>query len=450
MSRYKILRSSNHLQVDYSSGELLDRSDVDMPVMSEDKLGGAKVGENLYVTGSKLNAVDTIYDDTQVRGDIHDLYEADQYLEDRIDNIDLLPGPEGPQGPKGDEGPQGEPGPQGPKGDKGNIGLTGDIGPRGPKGDKGDPGEEGPQGPKGDDGAEGPQGPQGPKGDDGAEGPQGPKGDKGDPGEEGPQGPPGETSGVVGPKGDPGPQGPKGDPGEEGPQGPKGDDGAEGPEGPQGPKGDKGDPGEEGPQGPPGEGSAEVKYLNLTSYDDTGIAIDIDKGIHPGGDTVGSTRVGFETTGDDSGTAVGFGAKAEGYESIAVGVNSEASGICSLAIGSGSKVTNTNGYSGYGVSVGIDSESSDDGIAIGSRTYAVGSSVALGVGAQATHIGSVALGQYSSTYDNDAVSVGTRHIQILNYYDDRVLLIRTFVRASQKTAEVYLNLTTGQLEVETF
>lgn len=71
---------------------------------------------------------------------------ADQALLNKINSIELLPGPQGPAGPVGPAGATGPTGPAGPKGD---------IGPVGPAGAKGDPGPEGPQGaqgPKGDPG----------------------------------------------------------------------------------------------------------------------------------------------------------------------------------------------------------------------------------------------------------------------------------------------------------
>lgn len=49
-------------------------------------------------------------------------------LQDQIDTIELIPGPQGPMGPQGPIGLQGPEGLQGPKGDKG------EIGPQGPQG----------------------------------------------------------------------------------------------------------------------------------------------------------------------------------------------------------------------------------------------------------------------------------------------------------------------------
>ena len=130
----------------------------------------------------------------------------------RIDTIQLTPGP------KGDKGDTGSTGATGPKGDPGEPGAKGDTGSPGATGPKGDTGETGP---KGDPGA------------------TGPKGDKGDAGSTGATGPKGDT-GTTGPKGDPGDAGTKGDTGSTGTTGPKGDPGSTGATGPKGDKGDAG------------------------------------------------------------------------------------------------------------------------------------------------------------------------------------------------------------------
>lgn len=152
---------------------------------------------------------------TRLGGAVEAGNEAHARLDQRIDNIELTPGPVGPTGATGEQGPQGVPGdvgpigPAGPKGDKGAAGDTGaqgPIGPQGPAGDKGD---------RGATGATGPAGPVGAKGDTGATGPQGAKGDQG-------------FVGATGSKGDTGPVGPQGA------TGAKGDTGATGPQGPAG------------------------------------------------------------------------------------------------------------------------------------------------------------------------------------------------------------------------
>ena len=88
-------------------------------------------------------------------------YATENYVDERIETIELTPGPAGPKGDTGEAGPAGKDGAQGPKGDKGDKGDTGKQGP------KGDTGATGPQGP------EGKQGPQGPAGQDGAPGADG-------------------------------------------------------------------------------------------------------------------------------------------------------------------------------------------------------------------------------------------------------------------------------------
>jgi len=78
---------------------------------------------------------------------IQALEAEDIILHQRIDTIQLTPGPAGPQGPagiNGTNGADGAPGAQGPQG------VPGIAGPQG---------EQGIQGPKGDDGATGPAGP---------------------------------------------------------------------------------------------------------------------------------------------------------------------------------------------------------------------------------------------------------------------------------------------------
>lgn len=74
---------------------------------------------------------------------IQALEAEDVRINQRIDNIELTPGPKGDQG---DPGPQGPAGPQGPEGPQGPIGLTG---PAGADGATGPQGPEGPQGPPG-------------------------------------------------------------------------------------------------------------------------------------------------------------------------------------------------------------------------------------------------------------------------------------------------------------
>jgi len=89
----------------------------------------------------KATSANTKADDNN--GRIQALEAEDVILHQRIDTIQLTPGPEGPIGP---EGPQGIPGATGPVGAKGDHGETGAIGLAGAKGDQGETGPVGPAG----------------------------------------------------------------------------------------------------------------------------------------------------------------------------------------------------------------------------------------------------------------------------------------------------------------
>jgi hypothetical protein len=121
---------------------------------------------------------------------------------DRINDIELTPGPQGPQGERGPAGADGRDGVDGIDGKDGRPGFDGIPGPAGADAYEvaranGYGGTRtqwlatlvGPQGPKGDTGATGPAGPAGAKGDQGA---AGAKGDAGATGATGPQGPKGD------------------------------------------------------------------------------------------------------------------------------------------------------------------------------------------------------------------------------------------------------------------
>ena len=230
-------------------------------------------------------------------------------MEQKVDNIELTPGP---KGDKGDPGENGEMGPIGPTGAQGLQGVQGPQGERGEQGPQGIQGEkgspfaikksydsielmmadfenpevgnyelviitcddsnvdngkvyiketdgfalvtdlsdatsiQGPAGARGIQGIKGEQGIQGPTGEQGIQGIQGPTGPQGL------QGPKGEQ-GLKGDTGEVGPQGPTGEQGIQGPTGEKGEKGDIGEPGIQGPTGAKGDTGEQGPIGPQGE-----------------------------------------------------------------------------------------------------------------------------------------------------------------------------------------------------
>ena len=130
-------------------------------------------------------------------------YATIEFVNQEINKIELLPGPQGEQGL---QGPQGEQGEQGPQGD---IGPEGPQGPAGKDGVNGKDGKDGaaftynmftneqlealrgPQGPAGEDGRDGTvsfeeltdsqrESLRGPQGERGIQGPQGEKGEKGD------------------------------------------------------------------------------------------------------------------------------------------------------------------------------------------------------------------------------------------------------------------------------
>lgn len=64
-------------------------------------------------------------------------FATEEYVDAAIEAVELMPGPQGEQGPAGEQGPQGE------------QGIQGEIGPQGPQG------EMGPEGPAGKDGVDG-------------------------------------------------------------------------------------------------------------------------------------------------------------------------------------------------------------------------------------------------------------------------------------------------------
>lgn len=111
-----------------------------------------------------------------------------EFVNEAIEQIGIIEGPQGPQGeigPQGEQGIQGEQGPQGemgPQGEQGMQGVQGETGPQGEPGKDGEQGPQGEQGPKGEQGIQGEMGPQGPQGEVGPQGPQGEQGLKGDTG----------------------------------------------------------------------------------------------------------------------------------------------------------------------------------------------------------------------------------------------------------------------------
>ena len=196
----------------------------------ENTVGSAVVGDAIITTSEPLdvfdengNYIETEWAEGDVITDVklNKIEQGISGVNQKIDTIELTPGPQGP---------------------KGDPFVYSDFTPEQLEGLRGPQGVQGPQGPKGDTGEQGPQGLQGEQGPQGLQGEQGPKGDKGDTGEQGPKG----DTGATGPKGDTGEQGPQGIQGEQGIQGPKGDKGDPGEQGIQGEQGPKGDKGEDG------------------------------------------------------------------------------------------------------------------------------------------------------------------------------------------------------------
>ena len=157
----------------------------------ENTVGSAVVGDAIITTSEPLDVFDENgnYIETEwVEGDVitdvklNKIEQGISGVNQKIDTIELTPGPQGPKGDpfvysdftpeqlEGLRGPQGAQGPQGPKGDTGEQGPQGLQGEQGIQGPKGDTGEQGPKGDKGDTGEQGLQGEQGPKGDKGEDG----------------------------------------------------------------------------------------------------------------------------------------------------------------------------------------------------------------------------------------------------------------------------------------
>lgn len=119
------------------------------------------------------------------------IWDAIASLENKIANIQLIPGPQGPQGEQGIQGIKGEQGLIGLTGPQGGKGDDGDIGPQGVQGIQGIPGFAGIQGLQGEKGNKGDRGDAGEQGPIGLTGLQGEKGGKGDEGLQGLRGPSG-------------------------------------------------------------------------------------------------------------------------------------------------------------------------------------------------------------------------------------------------------------------
>lgn len=132
----------------------------------------------LAVDAATVQAIDSKASNANTKADgnnsrIHALEAEDDILHNRIDTIQLTPGPKGDKGDPGPQGIQGEVGsigPQGLQGIQGEAGVKGDKGDQGETGMVGATGSTGPKGDKGDTGAQGIQGEVGPQGIPGVDG----------------------------------------------------------------------------------------------------------------------------------------------------------------------------------------------------------------------------------------------------------------------------------------
>ena len=169
----------------------------------ENTVGSAVVGDAIITTSEPLdvfdengNYIETEWAEGDVITDVklNKIEQGISGVNQKIDTIELTPGPQGPKGDpflysdftpeqlEGLRGPQGEQGIQGPQGLQGEQGPKGDTGEQGPQGIQGEQGIQGPQGLQGEQGPKGDTGEQGPQGLQGEQGIQGPKGDKGEDG----------------------------------------------------------------------------------------------------------------------------------------------------------------------------------------------------------------------------------------------------------------------------
>lgn len=131
------------------------------PLLSLDEIKGEPgVSADLGDYYTKLETDSKISEEikkAQLEGSNVDLsdYALTSYVDEKISEISLIPGPKGEKGDKGDAGVAG------PKGEKGEQGPAGERGEQGPKGDQGEAGVQGAKGEKGDTGAQGPKGTDG-------------------------------------------------------------------------------------------------------------------------------------------------------------------------------------------------------------------------------------------------------------------------------------------------
>ena len=139
--------------------EIADKlqDDDDTFIALNNTIAGKANSEDVYTKND-------VYTKEEINNKNEEVSLAISQLNDRVDNISLITGPQGEVGPTG---PQGEVGPTGPQGEQGITGPQGEVGLTGPQG------EVGPTGPQGEQGITGPQGEVGPTGPQGEQGPTG-------------------------------------------------------------------------------------------------------------------------------------------------------------------------------------------------------------------------------------------------------------------------------------
>jgi len=98
------------------------------------------LGANVAFAGHFSDAAEKFFQKTCSRDHLNNINAFVCDLRERIDNIELIPGPKGDKGNKGDTGLKGDKGDQGEPGHQGPQGGSGATGPQGPQGEQGTPG----------------------------------------------------------------------------------------------------------------------------------------------------------------------------------------------------------------------------------------------------------------------------------------------------------------------
>jgi autotransporter adhesin len=126
-------------------------------------------------------------------------------------------------------------------------------------------------------------------------------------------------------------------------------------------------------------------------------------GISSNASGVHATAIGVQSeASSEAAVAVGHQATASGEHSVAIGgpvnvfgeeIRTEAAGRDSIAIGAGAHANN-----GFSIAIGTLSTAAQGGVALGDRSFAAGSAIAIGEGVRAERANQVAIGGSASTY----------------------------------------------------